>query len=765
MKKTVRTEDFFNETELTIDRIRGKTVLSGKQTDPAAIKAVKMDGGLLGYYPLDETAGTSAFDRSGNNRNGSPVNIVWKSGRGRSAAEFNGKDSYISIPHSPELNVTDAITLEVLVNLSTVKGAQGFISKGRGDWGSGYTFQQVDGKLQLGLNTTVKPGKDRKASGYSLTTKPAITENEWTHIAVTYDSTLEKVRFYKNGELLDEFTASGQITYLPTSDYPYDTVPVTLSGLATFPQLYSQMDGFMREAKIYNRALSLEEIKEEYMRIASIKSIRLKTEKQLYEESLTCRLSISVRDKDTGHNLKARIFIKGKTGRYYLPADRFSYGTEKLGYFYILNETDKIKLPEGEFEITALTGFEHQPARVTVILRGSDEKSVELQLARFLNLPEKKWFAGEHHIQTVGHGRRIYDEILGAANAAKICEAAGLNYAVFMEEVGFSTSSCNHFIAMGGREWTPSLGGHLCLVNIKRQPQAVTDHFSNMQVINDVLSQGGVAVYTHPTSGINFADIGSVVNSREMPVAVALGRMPIWDVSYGGMYSFDNILVSDWYRYLNLGFKLTAGGSTDIYMNNPINQTFPGQYRTYVKIESLQWSEIVDAYKQGRTFITSGPLILFKTAGKEPGDTVYLSGTKQETVDIEVEASFIYGINKVEIIKNCMVAETLVGDNGPVLKGSVKIPVGETGWLAARVYGNMNSFFGTLAHTSPVYVQYGKEKIRVKQEDVDYFIRWLEDYKRFIREFCSYHKLDVSGATDLLKNVDMAINVYRSLLP
>lgn len=55
---------------------------------------------LLAYWPLDERAGTVAFDASGNARNGAYTNVALGAsgiGDGRAAASFNGTTSYCNV--------------------------------------------------------------------------------------------------------------------------------------------------------------------------------------------------------------------------------------------------------------------------------------------------------------------------------------------------------------------------------------------------------------------------------------------------------------------------------------------------------------------------------------------------------------------------------------------------------------------------------------------------------------------------------------------
>ncbi len=82
--------------------------------------------------------------------------------------------------------------------------------------------------------------------------RPSYTwDLNWHHIVGTYDGTIMKI--YADGELVDSYTVSGSIISKPS-------FPVILG---TSQNIY-YFNGLIDEVRIYNRALSAEEIKRHY---------------------------------------------------------------------------------------------------------------------------------------------------------------------------------------------------------------------------------------------------------------------------------------------------------------------------------------------------------------------------------------------------------------------------------------------------------------------------------------------------------------------
>ncbi|MEA3224943.1 MAG: LamG-like jellyroll fold domain-containing protein, partial [Planctomycetota bacterium] len=153
--------------------------------------------------------------------------------------KFTGPYNYVSVPSSPELNPTGAITICVWINPSWT-GNNRLLQKGRSDnqyrlikeWGDNTKFH-LSGVGELFPQEVLPP------------------LGEWTHLAATYDGSAMKLYF--NGEIVAEMDASGDIS---TSDEPliignkHETAP---GG--------DEFNGILDDVRIYNRALSHSEIK------------------------------------------------------------------------------------------------------------------------------------------------------------------------------------------------------------------------------------------------------------------------------------------------------------------------------------------------------------------------------------------------------------------------------------------------------------------------------------------------------------------------
>ncbi len=163
----------------------------------------------------------------------------------RNAVSFDDVYDYLLIPQPfKSVKKTEQMTIGFWMNLRTmpIKGIEVI----------GGTEKSKSGTISYAVSPTGK-------SLFYLNTKKIyfpslITSNEWTHIALTYDSTANDIKLYMNGKLqvTDEFTGSAstvnvnQDLYLGRGRYP--------SGSIFF-------DGSLDDVKIYDQVLSEEQIK------------------------------------------------------------------------------------------------------------------------------------------------------------------------------------------------------------------------------------------------------------------------------------------------------------------------------------------------------------------------------------------------------------------------------------------------------------------------------------------------------------------------
>ena len=201
--------------------------------------------GLIAYYPLDG----NADDLSGNNNNGTIMGGVTSStdriGNANSAMQFNGIDGYIEIPNSSTLqSPTSAITIASWLYVESFPGLQalGIVEKTNsnnsyGQYGLSYQTWSNDGLYFYHSNGN--------QGSYAPIT---LDFSRWYFVAITYDGTTAIT--YLDGIPIASQNVPGPIV-------PDDN-PLTL-GLET-PGQTEYLHGKLDEVRIYNRALSQQEI-------------------------------------------------------------------------------------------------------------------------------------------------------------------------------------------------------------------------------------------------------------------------------------------------------------------------------------------------------------------------------------------------------------------------------------------------------------------------------------------------------------------------
>jgi hypothetical protein len=195
--------------------------------------------GLVAYWSFDEGEGDILFDKTGNHNEvvlGAPLRVEGKQGF---ALQFDGVDDSVAIRHSESLMPTDAITLVSWVKiLGPAQAHHGII--GKNGYISGYRLLVHGTNMKVLFQLT---GEE----GYNLWSSIPVADDRWHFIAATYDGS--KMRLYIDGTKdPNEADRAGPIDA--------NTSPVMIGK----PQY--ALNGLIDEVRIYNRALSEEEIYE-----------------------------------------------------------------------------------------------------------------------------------------------------------------------------------------------------------------------------------------------------------------------------------------------------------------------------------------------------------------------------------------------------------------------------------------------------------------------------------------------------------------------
>ncbi|MFT4152581.1 LamG-like jellyroll fold domain-containing protein [Parafilimonas sp.] len=215
---------------------------------------VDLDKGLMAYYPFNGDAN----DASGNGNNPVFNNATLTSdyyGNANSAYHFNGVDTYIKIPSSNSLNFSNnKISLCASVRPTGFYTGKCYnniiISKESEDYKPGnYSLRFSDAITGCSSNPTTAHEVFFGPDG-GIGNQDAIQLNQWYNVVFTSDG--DRVKLYVNCKLVvDEPAAQYAYTnpynlffgHLNNSSYPY------------------WLNGDLDEVRIYNRALSEDEVK------------------------------------------------------------------------------------------------------------------------------------------------------------------------------------------------------------------------------------------------------------------------------------------------------------------------------------------------------------------------------------------------------------------------------------------------------------------------------------------------------------------------
>jgi hypothetical protein len=225
-------------------------------------QAKSATSGLVGYWKFDEGSGTVAHDSSGNAISGTIYGALWTAGMSGNALHFDGANSYVEVPNSADLNPT-AITLMAWVKFS---GFPDFtihphnpnshiVGKGTGP-NNGYELRQDCGDTDEYGPPEFRFCMLENNVWYSVVSTTKLVTDEWYDVAATYDGST--MRLYVNGTLEDQETFN--VAMLGNTNN-------LLIGALNQPPNEYRINGTIDEVKIYNRALTSDEVYNDYLGI------------------------------------------------------------------------------------------------------------------------------------------------------------------------------------------------------------------------------------------------------------------------------------------------------------------------------------------------------------------------------------------------------------------------------------------------------------------------------------------------------------------
>ena len=428
------------------------------------------------------------------------------------------------------------------------------------------------------------------------------------------------------------------------------------------------------------------------------------------------RLKLTVVSDDTGKPAPAMVHLTWRTdGLARQPANGIEFapqfdkqgkasGARNANLPSPLNETfwcmpgscDMAVAP-GTWQIGVRRGVEHEVVFEDVTIRSGETLERQLRPRRWVDMRKRGWWSGDDHVhcqilsdQDARHLMAwVQAEDIHLANVVKM----GDIYRTYFEQRGFGPGyrvTDGEFVLSPGQECprTHDQIGHTLAMNTTSMVRDTDRYFLYDEVFDAVHAQGGLTGYAHINSGLFHVH-------RDMSL-----NMPRQKVDFAEILQFNHLGTGLYYEFLNLGCKLTASAGSDVPWGGTIGEVRAYAYLGKKPFSADAWFE---AFRHGRTFTTSGPMLELRVEDALPGDEIRLQADRKLRVRARAwgDPKRMAPV-KLEIVRHGEVIRSAesADPKRPEAQLDFTVDSRQGCWIAARARAGD----GTSAHTTPVYV-------------------------------------------------------------
>ena len=377
-------------------------------------------------------------------------------------------------------------------------------------------------------------------------------------------------------------------------------------------------------------------------------------------------------DRQTGAALPARIVISDPTGNVVR-----TYYEHLPGFFTDDNGHFKELLSPGKYSIKVFHGIDYQSQTISFEITPGNGFNAEFYLRSWYPLRKKGWFCGD------GHDHLYTDKKPDTAMLStlrKICLAQGIDFVCAAQgwggyndstwRKGYAQFTDKRFTLYYGSEMPKYRTGHTWWLgqkstrgyfpdtmdtvyenNYYQSEQGVTWDFKklNFPFIPDVevvqrlkSADHSVAITAHPTSWWwqKRGEIEKYVTNAAVNLSFGLLAGKIWDGLVTMGYDHDHYFYQNlWFHILNEGYRMPAISELDGGFEKE-DKNYYGSMRTYYKINGeFSVEKVTEAVRTGKTFITSGPIIISDVDKRYNVGDIVRSNGKTHQLHINAYAS------------------------------------------------------------------------------------------------------------------------------
>ena len=450
----------------------------------------------------------------------------------------------------------------------------------------------------------------------------------------------------------------------------------------------------------------------------------------------------------------SRIHLTASDGKFYAPEDAYARVSRVGDRIFHHPGTFRVTLPAGPVEVTALRGFEVRPLTEELTIRAGEVTGAVLTLEAVSDVSAQGWFSGSTHVHMnyAGNLHNTLPNLMMMSDAEDqdiVNEQVAnkdnriLDYQFWLPGGGPHPLSEPDRVLVIGQEYRPPFYGHVFMFGH-------TDHLlspyatgyegtaieslypSNTDMLRKAKAQGATVGYVHsfydgdPLEG----DLGGAKGFM-VDAALAAADAVEWSTPQDGWPPLYAVWSND--------FRVTAVGGEDSISSLHATPLL-GSMRTYVKTPggALSMDGWFHGLREGRAYVSSGPLMEVSVSGRGPGDQLNLDGPG--ALEVEARVWSIVPLVRAELVWNGEVVRTYTfeGDRKEITIED-RLEVTESGWVHLRVEGDREERWPldtsyAQAFTNPVWVYMNGRPIR-SAEAADYSVRWIDKLQSMAEEW------------------------------
>jgi Tol biopolymer transport system component len=461
-------------------------------------------------------------------------------------------------------------------------------------------------------------------------------------------------------------------------------------------------------------------------------------------------LALHIADAATGRGVAARVHLTAADGRFYAPDDAYARVSWAGDRVFHGDGDDRLEVPAGRVTLDVVRGFEYEPMHLEVEVGAGQVTRVEVALRRVANLAAEGWISGSTGAHLHAGGLLRYDprQLVFQAEAEDV---QVVNNAVASRDPRVTPAdlfawgrpphplSTPERLLVFGQEYRPPFHGHVAFFG---DGHAMPELFpvtigyednppptlapSNTAVLRAAKARGALTSYVHAFSG----------EGDPMQAGLGLGKAFLVDAALGLADTLEWASASrgafiPWYAALNNGFRVTAIGGEDTVSNLHIMRLL-GCVRTYANagVGPLTADRWWGAVREGRTFVTTGPLVGLTVDGRGPGEEVSLPASGG-TVEVTGWVRSVTALQRVVLVANGEeVADIPLEADRRGVRFSRRLPVPRSGWIHLRAEGAPTDRFPldalyAQAFTNPTWLSVGGQPVR-DRASAEYALKWID---------------------------------------